>query len=277
MSDDQPGRAGLPRRTLMIAVPTLAALGAGSAFAIAAIPSSDGTINGCYETQTANTATDVGVLRVIASTTECHNDEKQISWNQQGPTGPQGARGSDGAQGAQGAEGPQGAQGPAGQTPGPAQYDNTGLYLQLPGVTGTSTVDGHKGEIPITTFGWGGSSSGSKAHPSTSLQDFSISRQADRTSPKLFDAMTHGKGFATATVTSFANMPGTAAGGPTYTYRLSDANVSSISEGGATGAGLPSESLTLHFARIKVTITDAAGGSTSATFKVKHGKLVRVR
>jgi type VI protein secretion system component Hcp len=265
MSDDQPGRAGLPRRTLMIAVPTLAALGAGSAFAIAAIPSSDGTISGCYETQTNNTSTDVGVLRVIDATNECHNDEKSISWNQQGPPGPPGAKGADGAQG------------PAGQSPGPAQYDNTGLYLHLPGVIGTSTVEGHKGEIPISSFSWGAGSSGTKAHPSASLSDFNISRQADTTSPKLFDAMAHGKHFTTATVTSFANSPGTAAGGPTYTYRLSDPTVASMSEGGATGGGLPSEALSLNFARIKVTITDAGGGSSSATFKVKHGKLVRVR
>ena len=49
MADDGRSRAGLPRKTLKIAVPTVAALGAGAAFAVAAIPDSNGVIHGCVE------------------------------------------------------------------------------------------------------------------------------------------------------------------------------------------------------------------------------------
>lgn len=111
----------LRRRTLHI-------IGAGAVFAViaagigwAAIPGSDGVINGCYEKKT-------GILRVIdrEAGKGCLSFETPISWNQkgqpgaqgpagvQGPAGPKGDQGSPGPAGNDGKEGAEGPAGPAG-------------------------------------------------------------------------------------------------------------------------------------------------------------------
>src|SRR6185312_13259552 len=48
------------KRAVQIALPTAAALGAGAAIAAGAIPGSDGTITGCYNSKTEN-----GIPQVI--------------------------------------------------------------------------------------------------------------------------------------------------------------------------------------------------------------------
>jgi len=78
--------------------------------ALAAIPSSDGTIYGCYQNQN-------GQLRVIddeAGDTCLFSSETAISWNQTGPQGPLGPIGPQGPQGNPGPVGPTGPQGPSG-------------------------------------------------------------------------------------------------------------------------------------------------------------------
>jgi hypothetical protein len=87
--------------TLVAAVAVVVAIGG---IAYAAIPSSNGTIQGCY--QKAN-----GSLRVVESATECKKNEQAISWNQKGQPGPPGAQGEAGPRGA---SGPKGDQGPPG-------------------------------------------------------------------------------------------------------------------------------------------------------------------
>ena len=82
----------------------------GAAFA--AIPDSNGVINGCYQKN-------VGNLRVIdpSAGDSCRPSEIPISWSQtgpQGPAGPQGPKGDTGATGPQGPKGDTGATGPQG-------------------------------------------------------------------------------------------------------------------------------------------------------------------
>lgn len=110
--------------TLKVLVPTVAALGAGAAIAVAQIGGSDSTITGCVLTNPDEGATGaaIGSLRVIDPTsgstvfgaTSCTTGETTLTWNQQGPTG---ATGPTGPQGPQGAPGQAGAQGPAGAAP----------------------------------------------------------------------------------------------------------------------------------------------------------------
>lgn len=59
------------------------------AVASASIPSSDGTIEACYQKNNGN-------LRVVDEGQFCRNSEKPISWNQQGPKGEPGGQGSPG-------------------------------------------------------------------------------------------------------------------------------------------------------------------------------------
>lgn len=83
--------------------------------AYAAIPGTDGVINGCRSEAS-------GVLRAIDEGDSCRKDEQPLSWNQAGPAGPAGPQGPQGPQGAPGPEGPQGPQGEQGlQGPAGAQ------------------------------------------------------------------------------------------------------------------------------------------------------------
>src|SRR3954471_2316693 len=95
------------RSVIRIALPTAAALAAGAAVGVAAIPDASNTIHGCFD---AN-----GALRVIdAPTQACAAGETALDWNQRGPAGPAGPAG------------PQGAPGRAGFSPSsPTTSDNT--------------------------------------------------------------------------------------------------------------------------------------------------------
>ena len=111
---------------LKVLLPTVAALGAGAALAVAQIPGPNGTITACYVTNTLqdpNEGLPLGTLRVIdpSNTTNtdpnassCANGEAMITWNQQGPVGPQGPAGLQGPTGPAGTQGPTGATGPQG-------------------------------------------------------------------------------------------------------------------------------------------------------------------
>jgi hypothetical protein len=123
-------RRGLASRGAKIGIPTVAALGAGSAIAVAAIPGDDGTIDGCYSRATGN-------LRVVESADDCRKAETAIKWNQRGPAGPQGLPGPAGPKGDPGAAGPQGDPGPQGP-PGPAG----GALANLDSLAGASCNNG---------------------------------------------------------------------------------------------------------------------------------------
>src|SRR4030081_3043957 len=105
----------LSRRTIKVAVPTMAALGVGGAFAVASIPATDGTVNGCYVTSGILK----GALRVVDAPTDCTRFETAIKWNQKGQDGLPGAPGAPGAAGAPGAPGDPGPKGDIGPQ-GPA-------------------------------------------------------------------------------------------------------------------------------------------------------------
>ncbi len=77
--------------------------------ALAAIPSANGVIHGCYKPI-------AGTLRVIDAdaAARCTDKEKGLNWSVQGPKGDKGDPGPPGAQGLSGSPGPPGPQGPAG-------------------------------------------------------------------------------------------------------------------------------------------------------------------
>jgi hypothetical protein len=99
-------------RRLLFATLATVALTAGVGYA--AIPSSTGAVNGCYEKIT-------GILRVIDRDAgkSCKSFETPIAWSVQGPSGPPGAPGPKGDTGAQGDPG----------TPGPTYSAGSGLEL----------------------------------------------------------------------------------------------------------------------------------------------------
>jgi hypothetical protein len=115
------------RRALVLVAAGLAAAVVGGV-SYAAIPASNGKINGCYETQS-------GLLRVIDAGKTCRQLETPISWNQQGPKGDRGEIGQPGPKGDAGLMGPPGPKGEKGD-PG-AQGE--------PGVQGERGSQGERG------------------------------------------------------------------------------------------------------------------------------------
>ncbi len=242
------------RAALKVAIPTVAALGAGAAIAIGSIPSNDGTITGCYVTSPTGTQR-YGDLRVIdpsaadpsgrpTPTNSCESDEATIAWNQHGPQGPQGVQGPAGAPGAAGRD-----------LIGTTSFSLGGggrTFLKLDGIDGESTDKQHKGEIEISSFSIGTSaprSTGSGAGAGkVSFSSFTITKSIDKASPQLFKAAATGKHFNKATV-EFVRKAGR--GQQEYLeYKLTNVLVSSIQDG-TSGGGRPTEQISFNFAKIE--------------------------
>lgn len=225
----------LPRsRTAKIALPTVAALGAGGAFAAAAIPGADGTITGCY-TSAGNAQ---GNLRVIDEGETCGKNETQIKWNQKGVPGDRGPDGPAGPQGPSGPQGPAGANGSEALLIG-GQALNSGRaegFLKLDGIKGESNDSKHADEIDIQSFSFGVTNSGS-AHVGggagtgrASFSSFKFNKLYDASSPALFAATASGRHIPSATF-SFRRTGGDQPQ-DFLTIKLSDVVVSGYQQGG---------------------------------------------
>jgi type VI secretion system secreted protein Hcp len=200
MSNDE-GRRRLARGA-KVAIPTVAALGAGSAIAVAAIPGEDGSIDGCYNKLT-------GALRVIDSAEDCRSLETSIQWSQRGPAGPQGIPGP------QGDTGPAGPQGPAGAAGSPpvsvdckAPTDvNADVFLKIDGIEGESSDSKHKGEIELESFAFGVKNTGGEAPGGGGgagkavFSSICFEKLVDRASPKILQATAAGTHYKEAVVT----------------------------------------------------------------------------
>jgi type VI secretion system secreted protein Hcp len=244
------------RKGLKFALPTVAALGAGAAFAVGAIPGSDGTITGCYNTNTNEGL--YGELRVIdpsagspaggfSQVSSCFLDEKTITWNQSGPQGPQGPAGQ------QGAQGPQGPAGTAGRNlVGQTSFGFGGggkTFLKIEGIKGESTVRDHKGEIDVVGFSFGasnpstGATGGGAGAGKVSISSFTITKKLDKSSPLLFKACATGEHIKKAQIT----LRKAGKGQHDYLeFKFSDIVISSVQQG-QSPKGTPQEQLTLNF------------------------------
>jgi type VI secretion system secreted protein Hcp len=263
------------RRLFLIAVPVAAALGAGAAVGLGAIPSADGTIHACLNPA----STPPGQVRIIdAATQQCAAGEQPLVWNQQGPPGPPGP---------QGPTGPQGDPGPAGggtststttndsfSTPSQAGGPNADMFLKLEGIPGESTDDKHKNEIDLESFafalGRGGDGTGTSGVPATSssgskpttriastkarLQTLRVDKVYDRSSPRLMRAAATGQHIKSAVLTFRRSSD---ADVEFLTYTLTDVQVTSYDQGGKDGddrdLGSLEEEVGFTAGRIRVT------------------------
>jgi hypothetical protein len=140
----------MTKRTTAVAA-VAACLGLGSAFALGAIPDSAGTIHACYTITGAN----IGSLKVIEPggggpvPTACNTTtEKQIDFNQTGPTGQTGAAGARGPTGATGPFGPAGSKGDPGPTGADGQSGARGSNGAM-GPTGPAGQIGPRGHSGV--------------------------------------------------------------------------------------------------------------------------------
>jgi type VI secretion system secreted protein Hcp len=268
------------RPPLKLLLPTVAALGAGAAIGVAAIPGGGGVITGCYLTAPTSTGQDVhrfGELRLIDTSLtgtipgsgipdpagHCFADEKTITWNQQGPQGPPGVPGPAGLDGG---AGPKGADGSVLVGDTSFGLSSSGdRFLKLDGIKGESTDKTHKDQIEITSFSIGAtntggqSSGGGGGQGKVSFNSFTITKKVDKSSPTLFAAVTSGKHIASAEV-SFSKKSG---GKPLdyLVFKMSPILVTSLKLGGQN----PTEQVTFSFAKMSETFqgVDAKGKKIS--------------
>src|SRR5215831_10960540 len=134
-------------------------------------------------------------------------------------------------------------------------------YLQLDGIPGESTDDKHKDWIEVLSFGHemlqpvsstkssaGGASSGRTQHG-----DFAITKYVDKSSPKLYEAVSNGKHLSKAKIEVCRG------GGSQVKYleiTLEEVMISLVhlnasgSNGSGNGDHLPTETVHLNYAKI---------------------------
>jgi len=133
------------------------------------------------------------------------------------------------------------------------------LKIEGPQVKGESVVDGHVDEIDVLGWGWGMSQSGSM-HVATgggagkvSVQDIHISKRVDLSTPILMKYCCNGEHFNKATL--IVNKAGGDKPVPYLKIAMENVIISSYTTGGSDGDDTINESLSLNFAKYKLTYT----------------------
>ena len=143
------------------------------------------------------------------------------------------------------------------------------MFLKIDGVDGEAVDHAHGGEIDVLAWSWGMSQSGSMHTGSgggagkVSVQDVSITKYIDKSSPNLIKTCCTGKHYPEAkiTVRKAGDKPV-----EYYIITMTDVLVTSISTGGSGGEDRLTENVSLNFAKVKVEYTpQAKDGSAGAT------------
>jgi type VI secretion system secreted protein Hcp len=242
-------------RIFKLALPAAVVLGAGTAVAIAAIPSSSGIITACRVTTGANP----GQLRVIDTEASppqpCVAGEATITWNEAGPAGPPGPQGDPGPPGDSGSGTDTGGTGTQPFDTSQAGGPSADIFLAIDGIPGDSTDAQHKNQISIESFAFLAKRPSTRTAGAVRFSGLRLDKVYDVSSPRILSAATSGRHLKSATVT-FST--GSDAGGTNVlTYKLSDVAVSSYEQGGANPDTKPlgslEEEIGLSPARVQVT------------------------
>ena len=132
------------------------------------------------------------------------------------------------------------------------------IFLKLDGIDGESQKDGHVKEIELFSFSLGASNPTSVSFGTGSgagkvdISSLSVQTQIATQTPKLFLACCSGQHIATGKLTVRE-----AGGGEKpleyFTYDMEEVFIDSVSWGGASGGGKPSESVSMSFKKVTVT------------------------
>jgi type VI secretion system secreted protein Hcp len=132
------------------------------------------------------------------------------------------------------------------------------MFLKIDDVKGESADDKHKDMIDVLAWSWGMSQSGTThmggggGAGKVSVQDISLTKYVDKSSPNLILAACNGKHFKEALLTVRK------AGEKPLEYikiTMKEVLVSNISTGGSGGEDRLTENITLNFAEFKVEYT----------------------
>ena len=156
-------------------------------------------------------------------------------------------------------------------------------YIKFDGIEGEAKDQDHIKWTDILSFSQGLSQPGSGATGATRrrgdvvLDDIIISKELDKSSPKIAEAVCKGKVFPKVEIHLTASY--TDAGRVTYyAYELTNAIVTSYNiSGGGQSEDVPMEDLSVNFEEIKVTYTenDAEGkkiGNIEYEWKIEEGE-----
>jgi type VI secretion system secreted protein Hcp len=263
-------------RLFKLALPAAVVLGAGTAVAIAAIPSTSGQIiKACYST-TAATRT-MRLLDADNPAETCAPTEATLTWNQEGPAGPAGPQGDPGppADTGSGSSGGGGSPFDTSQPGGPT----ADIFLALDGIPGDSTDARHKNEIAIESFAFLAKRPTTTSKSRTRFSGLRLDKVYDVSSPRLFAAATSGRHIKTAVVTFSTSSD--SSGTDVVTYKLSDVTLTSYEQGGVNPDAKPlgslEEEIALTAARVQVTektfdASGKAGPVVTASWQVPKAK-----
>jgi type VI secretion system secreted protein Hcp len=153
-------------------------------------------------------------------------------------------------------------------------------FLKIDGIQGESQDAKHKGEIQVESFHWGASNGGSFSFGGgggagkAQMQDFSFVMQVNKASPKLMLACATGQHIKQAILTCRK------AGKEQQEYlkyTFSDILVSSYNTSGSAGEVIPTDSITLNYAKIEYEYKEqnaqgGIGGAIKASYDLKQQK-----
>ena len=132
------------------------------------------------------------------------------------------------------------------------------MFIKIGDLKGESVDDKHKGEIDVLAWSWGLSQSGT-THMATgggagkvNVQDISLTKYVDKSSPNLIQYCCNGKHFADALLTVRE------AGENPLEYlkiTLKDLMIAAVTTGGSGGEDRLTVNVTLNFAEFKVEYT----------------------
>jgi type VI secretion system secreted protein Hcp len=157
----------------------------------------------------------------------------------------------------------------------------TDMTLKLKGIEGESVRKGHENEIDVLSFSYGATQSGT-AHDGTgstagkaNVQDLSITKKVDKSTPLLFGACLSGKHVDEAVLTCQK-----AGGDSKVAYlkvTLTQVLVTSISTGASASDDQVMETVSLNYATIKEEYTPqtgkgAGGGAVVQGWNVATGE-----
>jgi type VI secretion system secreted protein Hcp len=157
------------------------------------------------------------------------------------------------------------------------------FFLKIDGIDGESQDDKHKGEIDLESWSWGANQTGTFATGSgggagkVHMQDFHFVMKANKASPKLMLACASGQHVTKAVLVARK------AGTTQQEYlkiELTDVLVSSYQTGGsAQGGVLPTDQISLNFAKIEVDYKEqkpdgSLGGTVKAGWDVRANKKI---
>jgi type VI secretion system secreted protein Hcp len=158
-------------------------------------------------------------------------------------------------------------------------------FLDLEGVKGEATDEGHKDQIEVESFSWGGTNPSSREKGSTghgsgqaSLGDLHIVMSMNKATPPLIHLMTTGKHVGKAVLSlNKATGEDKMAGLEYMKVELKEVSVTSYQIGGSGNGGIPMDSFSLAYDEIKFdynqqTEKGGKGAQPKAAFNVRTGK-----